>query len=124
MITPISFPLAKLLKEKGFDAPTLKWYHRETKKLNTNDLMFSMNKLTDNYSAPTIAEAVMWLYEKHGIWVRVTPIPYSDNLTHWRWEHMSTNYSTRNFKWKKEQDYMSPTEVYEAAIEYVLTKLI
>ena len=75
----------------------------------------------DNIS---IADVVMWLYEKHGIWIRVTPIPYSDNLTHWRWEHMSTNYATRNAGWKKLQDYMSPTEAYISAIEYVLNEII
>lgn len=74
--------------------------------------------------SPTIADVVMWIYNKHGIWIRITSIPYSDNLTHWRWEHMSTKYATRNASWKKEQDYMSPVECYEAAIEYVIEKLI
>lgn len=75
-------------------------------------------------SAPTIAQVIMWLYKKYEIWIRVTPIPYSDNLTHWRWEHMSTNYATRNAGWKKQEDYMSPTEAYEAAILYTLKHLI
>lgn len=72
----------------------------------------------------TIAKVVMFLYEKYGIWIRVTPIPYSDNLTHWRWEYMSTKYETRSLVWEKVKDYMSPTEAYEAAIEYTLNKLI
>lgn len=123
MNTPVNFELAKLLKEKGFDEPIHQYYRNEDiVRLSSSN---NMNQHGDGFvSAPTSAQVVMWLYEKHGVWVRVTPIPYSDNLTHWRWEHMSTNYSTRNFKWKKEQDYMSPTEAYEAAIEYTLKNLI
>lgn len=59
----ILFKTAKLAKEKGFDKNTLYWYHRNTKKLNKNDLMFSMNKLTNNYSAPTQALLQKWLRE-------------------------------------------------------------
>lgn len=126
MNTPVSFELAKLLKEKEFDEPTKVWHQRGNGIVGCVEGQRDFfNRKGDVYtSAPTIAEVVMWLYEKHGIWIRVTPIPYSDNLTHWRWEHMSTNYFTRNLKWKKEQDYMSPTEAYEAAIEYTLNNLI
>lgn len=129
MNKPVSFDLAKLLKEKGFDENCRYGYNGSFEPHHTGLIEFgylqtNSELLELTYLAPTIADVVMWLYEKHGIWIRVTPIPYSDNLTHWRWEHMSTNYSTRSLKWKKEQDYMSPTEAYEAAIEYCLTKLI
>lgn len=135
MNTPVSFKLAKLLKEERFNEPIKQRYFiaenidsDRSPFLQKECALYNWNNYDDfstsYYSAPTIAEVIMWLYEKHGVWVRVTPIPYSDNLTHWRWEHMSTNYSTRNFKWKKEQDYMSPTEAYEAAIEYTLKNLI
>ena len=150
----VSFELAKLLKEKGFDIPVLSYYFGDRFCLNYSVInQYSQEYIEDkgecliipytsgegnlyletinfnswgitNYSAPTIAEVVMWLYEKHKIWIRVTPIPYSDNLTHWRWEHMSTNYSSRNSGWKEQQDYMSPTEAYETAIKYILKKLL
>ena len=113
MNTPVKFELAKLLKEKGFTF--------RKREIHYNPVN-GFTKYED--IAPTIAEVVMWLYEKHGIWIRVTPKPYSHFLTHWRWEHMSTDYSTRNCGWKKVKDYMTPTEAYEAAIEYTLTKLI
>lgn len=135
MNKPVKFTTAKLLKEKEFDKPTYSFYVIDESEYgeigefitNPNDNYPDLddNDMFDTLaSAPTISEVVMWLYEKYGIWIRLTPIPYSDNLTHWRWEHMSTNYSTRSLKWKKEQDYMSPTEAYEAAIDYCLTKLI
>jgi hypothetical protein len=118
---PVDYPTAKILKDKGYDKISQNLWH-----FNGSDCIEMPNKNSENFgfSAPTIGEVLEWLYEKHRIWIRVTPIPYSDNLTHWRWEHISTNYSTRSLKWKKEQDYMSPTKAYEAAIEYCLTNLI
>lgn len=163
MNQPVSFEIAKLLKEKGYDLECEDFYskygslnylkpHGEYEHLHSYsrslesyfDGKYNWNCLevdegmialqtafseADEYvncecSAPTIAEVVMWLYEKHGIWIRVTPFPYSDNITHWRWEHMPTKYAIRNAGWKKEEDYKSPTEAYERAIEYVLTRLI
>ena len=145
----VDFSTAKLLKEKGFDEQCDYYYeHAITEAYNEQDGYsgpFGWEKGETNYqsgfhinnskydssneawllcSAPTIAEVVMWLYEKHGIWIRVTPIPYSDNITHWRWEHMPTKYAIRNAGWKKEEDYMSPMEAYEKAIEYCLNNLI
>lgn len=135
MKTPVNFELAKLLKEIGFDEPCYDAYNVQGMKFsngwleyifdNNIDIPFTKKELkSQDILAPTIAEVVMWLYEKHGIWIMVMPIPYSDNLTHWRWEHISSVYATRNLRWKKEQDYMSPKEAYEAAIEYTLKNLI
>jgi len=67
----VTFEQAKWLKEKGFNLPTLNWYHRETKKFNTNDLLFSMNKLTDNYSAPEQWQVLEWLRANHDIWIEL-----------------------------------------------------
>lgn len=96
MNTPVSLEIEKLLIEKDIDMPV----------------------------SPTISDVVMWLYEKHGIWIRVTPKPYSHFLTHWRWEHMSTDYSTRNCGWERTEDYLLPTEAYEAAIIFCLEQII
>jgi len=63
----ITFEQAKWLKEKGFDVPILNWYHKGTKKLNRNDLLCSMNKLTDNYSAPEQWQVVEYLRVNHNI---------------------------------------------------------
>jgi len=116
MNTPVNFELAKPLKEKGFLNGTLQWYHRYTKKLNTNDFVFSMNKLTDNYSAPTIADVVMWLYEKHGIWL------FPDYYNKDRFYYVIKQKDKRNIQ--SSDFYTSPTEAYEAAIEYTLKNLI
>jgi hypothetical protein len=120
MNTPVKFEIAKLLKEKGFNEPTLDWYHRDTKKFNTNDLMFSMNRLSDNYSAPTIAEVVMWLYEKYGIWTVVNV----NIMGSWYFEHFDLK-EKRNAQFEPtDTHYDSLTEAYEAAIEYTLNNLL
>lgn len=89
MNTPISFEIAKLLKEKGY-------------------------KLLPEFesSYPTIAEVVMWLYEKHGIWIEVKKVNYS------RFEYKIMN-GTESLMYVKTpyKSLLSPTEAYEAAIK-------
>ncbi len=112
MNRPINFKLAKWIAEKGYDIPCLDWYHRETKKFNTNNLRFSINKLTDNYAAPTIADIVMWLYEKYGTWISVIEL-YPNTMSHcFEASIKSKNITISGFG--------SPDKAYEAAIEYVL----
>jgi hypothetical protein len=119
MNTEVNYEIAKLLKEKGFNEPTLKWYHRETKKLNTNDLMFSMNKLTDNYSAPTIAEVIMWLYEKHKIWISVLRHKNDTEKGFVAYNNDKVIDDKIFFKL-----HSSPTEAYLSAINYYLKDLV
>lgn len=116
MTTTVSFSIAKLLKEKEYNKLCNKLWH-----FNGSDCIVMPNKNSENFgfSAPTIAEVVMWLYEKHGIWIEVRKhtrnglrcfSPYIDNRP--VKEDVFFN------------DYDTPTEAYEADIEYVLTKLI
>ena len=72
MNTSVSFPIAKLLKEKWFHQ-----HHEFSKGYTKNGDLFhqgygDLNKTQDYFQAPTIAEVVMWLYEKYGIWISVT----------------------------------------------------
>ena len=127
MNTPVNFELAKLLKEKGFDVPIEHYYNAEgiwepnpkwDRKLRRNKNGKKENFLDyeDCISAPTITEAVMWLYEKHGIWVN---IGFSGDESCYL---MVTN-KIGEIKWN-EKGFKSPTEAYEAAIEYTLKNLI
>lgn len=111
MNTPVSFPIAKLLKEKGFDKKVLCCYNIDNGKLSVapHHELSNFNAGV-HYSAPTIADVVMWLYEKHGIWIEV----YFDGFK-------------KNFyivQSGEEIEFNSPTEAYEAAIEYCLINLI
>lgn len=118
MNIPVSFELAKLLKEKGFDEWTKTWHQRGEGVVGCVEGNRDFyNRKGDVYtSAPTIAEVVMWLYEKHGIWISV--YEYKDHAA-----DVNDNYMFRT-SYTKLREFNSPTEAYEAAIEYCLTNLI
>lgn len=137
MNTPVSFPLAKLLKEKGFDEPCKLCVEDGDERPLPFDCgnTIHRNSLHPYYSAPSISEVVMWVYEKHGIWINIY---YKPKYKSWDYEYTNINWSQEEVDKKLKEDidnlledifnskikYNSPTEAYEAAIEYVLTKLI
>jgi hypothetical protein len=84
---------------------------------------------------PTIADVVMWLYEKHGIWIYsypVQPLVLDDEeypKTVWVVKCLSMN----QIMFEKFIDaknclainhHASPTDAYESAFEYALNNLI
>lgn len=84
MNTPVNFQISKLLKEKGFNLYCTYSYWEEiltdmTPGYALEDGTTSQENYWDfdRYYAPTIAEIIMWLYEKHGIFVTVN-IPYEE----------------------------------------------
>jgi hypothetical protein len=119
MKTPLSFELAKLLKEKEYDVENryqLQMYgSQHVPQLEPyNDTKWNIYK--NYYLAPTIAEVVMWLYEKHGIWVEVIETDLFNKF----FFQIKRKDNTK----LKNGDFNSPTETYENAIEYVLNNLI
>ena len=135
----VNFEIAKLLQEKGFDEPCSHAYkevespvlyiHRDKKYNNSfkKEWQDSVRKNShmDNavikrYSAPTISEVVMWLYEKHGIWIYIMQST----------ARLGFRCFIQRLKILGEVDiqndekYSSPTEAYEAAILYTLNNLI
>lgn len=141
MNTPVNFEIAKLLKEKGFDRPCCEFYYMEN---NPNKLEESFNKskkwdfnFENEYyfpcksiSAPTIAEVVMWLYEKHGIWISIAPKFNNDGSLWFVYESLIlsiNNMTTLNdnlFKGHFNEMFKTPVEAYSAAILYALNILI
>lgn len=93
MNTEISVDIQRLLIQKGIDMPI----------------------------KTTIADVVMQLYEKHGIWI-VVNITITDK---WYFELFNLK-EKRNGEILPDDEYWfnSPKQAYEAAIEYCLTKLI
>lgn|SRR5574343_440389 len=89
MNTPVNFEIAKLLKEKGFDRKTSSCYYKDgdeeinsyliyygnykeqlIDELNNSDKNiyiegFDYNIDPSRYSAPTIADVVMWCFNKY-----------------------------------------------------------
>lgn len=110
MNTPVSFEIAKLLKEKGFPLKNTGYAYNKNGELV--DPCFSIWEC----EAPTIAEVVMWIYEKHGIWVSVN---YGKGSQTWGYIICENeNKENRHFGFDK------LNQAYEAAIEYCLNKLI
>ena len=71
----------------------------------------------ETYSAPFISTVVMWLHEKHGIWISVQPNePYVDN----DWCFTIFKDLVKNTSL---EGYDSPTEAYEEGIIYALNNL-
>ena len=129
MTTPVNFEIAKLLKEKGYKTGSEKGYLPNGELGISQYSALCYNDEEDyptKYAAPTISEVVMWIYEKHGIWITVDPIKwsYEDNIVKLKYItfklslNKSTNIEGSNYS------YNSPTEAYEAAIEYSLKNLI
>lgn len=122
MNNPVNFKLAKLLKEKGYDIDKKYnnyyienyYYNEDGKLIECEEQSGSLSLFDGKYSAPTIAEVVMWLYEKHNIWVgvmrdkevgAVASDPYYFTCDYGR--HI----------------YNTPIEAYEAVIDFYLNNL-
>ena len=126
MNKPISYSLAKLLKEKEFDEPCIYRYRKNElqsytviKEHKYNSQPISLSDI----SAPTVADVIMWLYKKHQIWISVNVNIngfFANAIKEWNkkedaWEVRSIGYVKK---------HITPTECYEKAIEYTLTKII
>jgi hypothetical protein len=125
MNTPVSFELAKLLKEKGFNIPQLYFYIDGDISWKVDNTR-CRNQIEGEYAAPTIAEVVMWLYEKHEIWVQVSVSRYGKFYCNVL-KKENTKSLNNPTSWEMQvqlNDFNSPTEAYEAAIKYTLENLI
>ena len=144
MNTEVNFEIAKLLKEKGFSWECRHFYRKSKydKKFylttgieyeSDRDCIWDWNLNGGKsgmllkkipypnydkaiyYSAPTIAEVVMWLYEKHGIWIYALRMDQKE--FYWSIDTDKKEFSSgENFK--------TPTKAYKAAIEYTLKNLL
>ena len=129
MNTPVSFEIAKLLKEKGFIFRKNETYYNPVNGLTKYEEI-----------TPTIAEVVMWLYEKHGTWIAVNRVVIGSD--EWDYGYI-ISYLPKEYEFEKRRSkhlveiqsfkegvgsyhgaWYTPTEAYEAAIEYTLKNLI
>lgn len=118
MNTLVTYPIAKLLKEKGFNLHVNHYFENNGKReVQQNLYKADYNHSTSvglTHSRPAISDVVVWLYEKHNIWIwseRFSTMfrPYAEELGNERFG-----------KWEGHK-YNSPTEAYLAAIEYIIT---
>lgn len=123
MTTPVNPRLSKLLKEKGFDVEDRTKYQMYGSQVVPqlepyDDIKWDIYK--DYCLAPTIGDVVMWVYEKHGIWIKVECPENSVNNDWVSYIHKVGKYECLYAS----HIVNSPTKAYEAAIEYVLKNLI
>lgn len=102
MNTPVNFEIGKLLKDNKQNISRSKLMYASNGKLT--DAIYDFD---DWCFAPTIAEVLMWFYEKHNIWIYVER---NDN---------------GEFQWFVNSDmgmleYKTPTQAYSEAIRYIL----
>lgn len=119
MNKPVNFELAKLLKEKGYHQPTDNYYDKDGVLYYYR--MDYIGKGDDQtILAPTIAEIVMWLYEKYGIWINVDMVFGEDQIGFW--------YCIRESKDDdiaiQSDEYEAITKAFEEGIKYTLKNKI
>lgn len=119
----VNFEIAKLLKDKGFEGTKSPlWYYKDGTLNETPTVGYEGLKCWNTWEAtqgvrwdaPTIAEVVMWLHEKHGIWIGVTK--YKNHVTDVNDDCYFTPDNGRHI-------YKTPTEAYEARINFTLENI-
>lgn len=122
----VSFEVAKLLKEKGFNEYCLKNYWSSDKELHDWKWELSYNRNSDgnnntkDCSAPTQAMAMKWLREVHNICIDIVSIW---NLKRWEYQVFIITPSTAAHPYVDNTLYMGYEEAIDAALKYVLENL-
>lgn len=106
MNTPVSFSLARLLKDKNIHILSAKSMYA-----SNGELTDAVYDFDDWCFAPNISDVVMWIYNKNGIWI--SPYQYRDHAADANDEFVFRTHQTGR------QEFKSPSEAYEAAIKYV-----
>ncbi len=115
MNTEVNYEIAKLLAQKGFPQNNIDYgIISSIGKNDNNDLIFG-----ETYACPNISQVIMWLYEKHGMWITVLKR---------RNEREEGFVAYNNDKVIDDKIFFklhsSPTEAYLSAINYYLKDLV
>lgn len=123
----VSFEVAKLLKEKGFDGQTVRAYNLKKKLCKCQCNPGETINSTPNYliAAPTFQMACKWLREIHNLFI----FPFPQRNTNKFWTEifqLSNNQEWENLYCESIhlQDYSTYEEAVEAALKYTLKNLI
>ena len=116
----VSFELARLLKEKGFDVYVSSFYDDEGK-FSGKEANWNWN-FGPRYSAPTLQMAMKWLREEHDKSIEVR----SQGLkaTGLGWVTEIYNLKNQDGEYHNASTQPSYEEACEAAIKYCLENLI
>lgn len=128
----VSFEIAKLLKEKGFDEPCKVWYSEYTSEFGgekyINIEFDNHNRFEENYKficpAPTLQMVMKWLRKIHNIFIVIEPHAYDyineKNLSCVSSVWLGDNYYENPLA----KDFPSYEETCEMTIKYCLENLI
>ena len=127
----VSFEVAKLLKEKGFDEPCQFLYFSKYKQEGDFVGNFNTRKNSEineaSYSAPTLQMAMKWLREVHNLHCNVD----YDYVLGWYCQITSLTETVEDrykemkyYHPDKDNGFSSPEEACESAIRYSLQNLI
>ena len=133
----VSFEVAELLKEKGFDEPIQYFYKFDSKELYRGTV-FTNTQIGDKfYNAPTLQMAMKWLREVHQLHISVNASPLygktkdekgrnTCGLLYWHYmasgEWMNEKYNP--FKKAFVVSGESNEDAIEKALKYTLKNLI
>ena len=122
----VSFEIAKLLKENGFDEPCYAYWHEDENRLIFSYSMHAIRNITNpcffGPAVPTLQMAMKWLRKIHKLEI----YPFHDMLqgNAW-WYRIERNTGLSSVVEKEEDDiYRTYEQACEAAIKYCLENLI
>lgn len=125
----VTFEIAKLLKEKGFNLMPFYIQSKtdyvlgydydiedEKDNLKTREFQWEDHICSHLYLMPVYFDVVNWLLEKHGIWISVD--------RHFDKFKSKNNGVIIDFDGEKRNYFETPTEAYLSAIEHTIKHLI
>lgn len=116
----VSYEVAKLLKEKGFDWYTYHYYD-EIGRTWFEDILCDWNhRTTPEVSCPTQQMACDWVEKTYGFFIEISRSVDTNGDYHYRYGILDK----RNFVTRINNAYQSKENAVEAALKYVLTNLI
>ena len=121
----VSFDTAKLLKEKGFDWPTIEYYSSSGSIYRFTEGIADICGIM-SYQRPTQQMACSWV-RKRGIHIMPTigcDVDRTPRIFYGVVIALFNDYGDIDYRTTDENEYDKPEEAIEAALEYVLKNLI
>jgi len=113
----VSYEIAVLLEEKGFNLPTIACYYKEYQTLGFCLVPTDSNNsdYTNVISAPTHQEVADWILDKYKIFIEIRLLKYK-NKFYYMLHHLENDESMLGT-----DSYETPFDAMEAAIKYKLS---
>ena len=119
----VSYEIAKLLKEKGFNEPCF-YYYKDGVLMFSPILKGRNSYQTDTYSAPTHQMAMKWLRIEHNILLFLLPAQENGKIVYlvevWTWNEEEGIYESTYAPMPRKE----PEQAIEAALKYSLKNLV